>query len=105
MSDKADDLPVLTEVVAAPRRKPTPGERVLNDADLARLRERLTVGSFELMERLINESLQDLEVQLYEGLTARLRDELPALVERVLDQQLRTARRQQNKPGSGHGDS
>jgi predicted nucleic acid-binding OB-fold protein len=95
MSDPADDLPVLTQAVSGPKRLPPASGRLLSEADVERLRERLLVGSFELLERLVSESLQEMELRLYEDLTARLREELPELVERVLDQQLRAARGRQ----------
>ena len=97
MSDPADDLPVLTQAVSGPKRPPPAGARLLGDADVQRLRERLMVGSFELLERLVSESLKDIELRLYEDLTARLREELPGLVERVMEQQLRAARGRQGE--------
>ena len=92
MNDPADELPVLTQAVSGPKRAVPASTRLLGEADVERLRERLLVGSFELLERLVSESLQDMEQRLYEYLTSRLREELPELVERVLDQQLRAAR-------------
>jgi len=102
MTDPADELPVLTQAVSGPKRQPAGGARMLAEADVERLRERLLVGSFELLERLVSESIHDIETRLYEDLTARLREELPALVERVLEQQLRASR--SRGPGSGQGD-
>ena len=97
MNDPADDLPVLTQAVSGPKRPPAPNARLLGEADVERLRERLMVGSFELLERLVSESLKDMELRLYEDLTGRLREELPGLVERVMEQQLRAARSRQGE--------
>lgn len=92
MIDASDELPVLTQAVSGPKRLPAGATRPLAEADVERLRERLLVGSFELLERLVSESLMEMETRLYEDLTARLRAELPGLVDRVLEQQLRAAR-------------
>ncbi|MCC5794465.1 MAG: hypothetical protein JJT85_06985 [Chromatiales bacterium] len=86
MNEPDDELPVLTEAVTRPRRRPS--QRTgLDEAVLERLRERLLVGGVELFERLLGEALAGLEHQIYEEVSARLRCELPALIERVVEQQ------------------
>jgi len=69
--------PVLTDPVV-------PAAGGLSEAQLLALRSRLTVLTRDLAERLIEETLAELEMALVEKVSARLRDQLPEMLERAL---------------------
>ena len=70
-------VPVLGQPAAqAPAR--------LSDEELLALRSRLASATRNLAERLIEESLGELEMALFESVSARLREQLPDMLEQAL---------------------
>ncbi|MGI9264896.1 MAG: hypothetical protein ACR2QU_08195 [Gammaproteobacteria bacterium] len=74
-------VPVLRDIVSEP-------SRGLNEDDLAALQTELTTLTRDLAEQLVGGALRDMQAALYEQLDGRLRDELPALIEKVLQDHL-----------------
>ncbi len=74
---RAEPVPVLADPAV-------PEAARLNEEQLLALRSRLTVLTRDLAERLIEETLVELEMALVEKVSARLRDQLPDMLERAL---------------------
>jgi len=74
---RAEPVPVLADPAVAEASR-------LNEDQLLALRSRLTVLTRDLAERLIEETLVELEMALVEKVSARLRDQLPDMLERAL---------------------
>jgi hypothetical protein len=74
-------VPVLRDIVSEPARG-------LSEDDLTALQTELTAMTRDVAERLVGGALRDMEAALYEQLDGRLRDELPALIEKVLQEHL-----------------
>lgn len=79
-------IPVLTDIVE----QWTPGEQVarlpMAAEGLAELQTRIAMRSYALMERLLQESLREMEANLFADVIGRLRTELPNLIEEELHQ-------------------
>jgi hypothetical protein len=81
---KEKKIPVLTDIVASPGQSPR-GPRALVSADeLAELQARIATRGYALMERLLHESLREMEANLFADVIGRLRTELPDLIEDAL---------------------
>ena len=74
-------VPVLRDIVREPARG-------LSEDDLIALQTELTTLTRDVAEQLVGGALRDMEAALYEQLDGRLRDELPALIEKVLQEHL-----------------
>ena len=74
-------VPVLRDIVREPARG-------LSEDDLTALQTELTALTRDVAEQLVGGALRDMEAALYEQLDGRLRDELPALIEKVLQEHL-----------------
>jgi hypothetical protein len=82
------DIPVLTETVEfAGQRKALP---ILNEFQLNELRIRLTDSAYGLMERLLYSAIREMENALLEDLANHLRDELPEMIDKILQEHLST---------------
>jgi hypothetical protein len=79
-------VPVLTETVnlAGPAREPA---LTLTDDELAELQARIATRGYALMEKLLHESLREMEANLFADVIGRLRSELPDLIEEALREQ------------------
>jgi hypothetical protein len=80
----ADQIPVLTEMVDAgaedaENRLPDNMETLI-----AELQTELAASTFALTEHLLQNALTEMEAALFEQVSARLRQELPELVDGVL---------------------
>lgn len=85
MSNKK--VPVLTDVVATP----APGNHppaIITDEELAELQSRLATAGYALMERLLHDSVREMEANLFADVISKLRAELPDLIDQVLREQL-----------------
>ncbi|MBW7931048.1 MAG: hypothetical protein H3C57_07070 [Gammaproteobacteria bacterium] len=89
-------IPVLTDFVGIAREAATADTPaiVVTADDLAELQSRIATESYVLMERLLHESLREMEANLFADVIGRLRSELPNLVEDLLQEHL--------GPGAGH---
>jgi hypothetical protein len=85
MTDKK--VPVLTDIVSTPPSHAA-GAALLNDEELAEIQSRLATEGYALMERLLHESLREMEANLFADVISRLRTELPELIEEVLREHL-----------------
>ncbi len=81
---KEKEIPVLTDLVTA--RPPAAPSAAVSTEDLAELQARIATRSYALMERLLQESLREMEANLFADVIGRLRSELPDLVEEALYQ-------------------
>jgi len=89
-------VPVLTSAVAVgPDEAETPPLPVdnaaqtvaparLSDEEILALRAQLAVMTRDLAERLLEESLNELETALFDRVSSRLRDQLPDMLEQAL---------------------
>ena len=92
-----DDIPVLTESVDIPvlteavefgaSGKALP---VLNEFQMNELRIRLSDSAYGLMERLLYNAIREMENALLEDLANHLRDELPEMIDKILQEHLST---------------
>lgn len=78
-------IPVLTEIIERSRPEISTYEAELL---IAELQTRLASGTFALTDALLRKTMAEMEAQLYEQVSARLRQELPELIDRVLREQL-----------------
>jgi hypothetical protein len=82
-SARKDDPPVLKSIaIAAPRH--------LSEHELAALKAELVAVAWEIVIDLLHSAVREVEAALFEQVSARLRDELPEIVERALRNHLRT---------------
>jgi hypothetical protein len=84
MTDKK--IPVLTELVSGPHAQSADAAPGLSVEELAELQARIATRGYALMERLLHESLREMEANLFADVIGRLRAELPDLIEEVLHQ-------------------
>ncbi len=86
---EAVDIPVLTETVelGSPESQPP----ALNEFQMNELRIRLTDSAYTLMERLLYNAIREMENALLEDLANQLRDQLPELVDSILQEHLNAA--------------
>lgn len=73
-------VPVLTSVVDTG----APAAARLSDEELLALRSRLASATRDLAERLLEEAMSELEMALFERVSARLREQLPDMLEQAL---------------------
>jgi hypothetical protein len=83
--DAAAEVPILQDAVTL-EADPTP------EAQLEALQAELTAVAHELTERLLHAAVREMEAALFQEVSDRLREELPAIVERVLRDHLKTGR-------------
>lgn len=76
--------PVLTAAVTGD------GLRHLSDHELAALKAELVAVAWEVVLDLLHSAVREVEAALLEQVSARLREELPEIVERSLRNHLRT---------------
>ncbi len=89
------EVPILDDpVTAVPRDIPVlqdaeepPPPRITED-QLASVQAELTSLTRDLADRLLDHAMRDMEAALVEQVSNRLREELPALIERVLRENL-----------------
>jgi hypothetical protein len=58
----------------------------VTDEELRELQARIAAEGYALMERLLHESLREMEANLFADVIGRLRTELPDLIEDVLQE-------------------
>lgn len=75
--------PVLRDVAG-------PGPRHLSDHELAALKAELVAVAWEVVLDLLHSAVREVEAALFEQVSARLREELPQIIERALKNHLRT---------------
>lgn len=82
-------IPVLTDFVGVAGSPETalPGV-VVSKTDLEELQSRIATEGYVLMERLLRESLREMEANLFADVIGRLRSELPSLIEDLLEEHL-----------------
>jgi hypothetical protein len=101
-SKSVDRIPTLNEVVLI--RPETPGPRVLREEPeelmedneaywpdeqvLAELRSNLTTQTIDLASQLLHGAVREMEAALLEQVLDRLRQQLPTLIDDVLNEQL-----------------
>jgi hypothetical protein len=84
-------IPVLTEVIAAVGERPAlPADR---DTLVAELQTELASRTFLLAEELLRSAFAEVEASLFEQVSAKLRRELPELIDATLREHLDTDHR------------
>jgi hypothetical protein len=90
-----DDIPVLTEALSAEEIAELEGAIVaapnyeISEEQLGEMRADLAARTYGLADQLVHTAFRDLEAALFEQVSNRLREELPELIERVLDDHLK----------------
>jgi len=79
-----DDGPPVLKAIAVP------APCHLSDHELAALKAELVAVAWEIVLDLLHSAVREVEAALFEQVSARLRDELPEIVERALRNHLRT---------------
>lgn len=82
-TESARVIPILRDVVAS-------APRTLTEDEIAALQTELTTLTRDVAEQLVGSALREMEAALYEQLDGRLREELPDLIAKVLQQHLDT---------------
>jgi hypothetical protein len=90
-------IPVLTDIVASPGEPVPPVRIVATEEELQELQTRIATEGYALMERLLHESLREMEANLFADVIGRLRTELPSLIDDVLQEYFG------QPPGAGSG--
>ena len=91
MADKQaskSTIPILTDIVDDAHRASEPAERHDAEALIAELQTQLAASAFALTEQILRTAFAELEAGLHEQITARLRRELPELVDKILREHL-----------------
>ena len=87
-------IPVLTDIVGAPGSQGVSAPPMsLTGEELQELQDRLATEGYALIERLLHESLREMEANLFADVIGRLRTELPALVEDIMQEHFGRGRR------------
>jgi len=81
VTDDPGDVPVLLEME-------TPPQPHFTEEQLVSLQSELATLTRDLADRLLDHAMRDMEAALVEQVSNRLREELPALIERVLRENL-----------------
>ncbi len=92
-------IPVLTEIVASPGEPAPAAPIIVSDDQLQELQARIAAEGYALMERLLHESLREMEANLFADVIGRLRTELPELINDVINEHFGTDQSRQD-PGS-----
>jgi hypothetical protein len=79
-------IPVLTDIVASPGQSAPTVQMVTTEEELQELKARIATEGYALMERLLHESLREMEANLFADVIGRLRTELPDLIDDVLQE-------------------
>ena len=77
-------IPVLTDVVE----KAVLVAEDYSNEELAALEEEISHASLRLAEQLLHEVSREMEVVMFDRVLSRMRDELPALVDKILREHL-----------------
>jgi hypothetical protein len=82
-TDAPPGPPVLKDVAGH-------GPRHLSDHELAALKAELVAVAWEVVLDLLHSAVREVEAALFEQVSAKLREELPEIVEKALRNHLRT---------------
>ncbi len=85
-STASDDIPVLTDVIDDEPQSDTSSDDLPSDGEtlIAELQTELSVSAFSLTEKLLLSAMSEMESTLREQVLARLRQDLPELIDSVL---------------------
>jgi hypothetical protein len=86
-SASKSSIPVLTDIVTEPTSDGDSDPRAVETL-IAELQTELSASAFALTEQVLRTAFTEMEAALFEQITARLRQELPELVDRVLRERL-----------------
>jgi hypothetical protein len=86
-------IPVLTDIVATPGQPAHAPPIVMSDEEMQELQDRIATEGYALMERLLHESLREMEANLFADVIGRLRTELPNLVDDIVQEHFGQDRR------------
>ncbi len=86
-SASKSSIPVLTDIVTEPASDDGSDPRAVETL-IAELQTELSASAFALTEQVLRAAFTEMEAALFEQITARLRQELPELVDRVLRERL-----------------
>ena len=86
-SASKSSIPVLTDIVTESASDDARDPRAIETL-IAELQTELSASAFALTEQVLRAAFTEMEAALFEQITARLRQELPELVDRVLRERL-----------------
>ena len=81
-------IPILTDVVNETRAGGESADPHAIETLIAELQTQLSASAFALAEQILRSAFAEMEANLQEQITARLRQELPELIDRVLREHL-----------------
>ena len=87
-SASKSSIPVLTDIVNETASGENGSDPRAVETLIAELQTELSASAFALTEQVLRAAFTEMEAALFEQITARLRQELPELVDRVLREQL-----------------
>ena len=86
--ERRADIPVLTDMVELGTRATGAPRAYDVETLIAELQTELSASAFALAEQLLQNALTEMEATLFEQVSARLRQELPELVDTILRRHL-----------------
>ena len=87
-SASKSSIPVLTDIVNETASGENGSDPRAVETLIAELQTELSASAFALTEQVLRAAFTEMEAALFEQITARLRQELPELVDRVLRERL-----------------
>jgi len=84
--EPGESIPILTEVILAGA--PTLPQVIERDALVAELQTKIAARTFALTDEVLRAAFAEMEASLYERISARLRRELPEIIDAELREHL-----------------
>jgi hypothetical protein len=81
-------IPILTDIVDEARGSGETSQQRAVETLIAELQTQLSSSAFSLTEEIVRTAYAEMEAALYEQITARLRQELPELIDQILREHL-----------------
>jgi DNA polymerase III chi subunit HolC len=84
--EPGESIPILTDVILSGT--PTPPQIIERDALVAELQTKIAARTFALTDEVLRAAFAEMEASLYERISARLRRELPEIIDAALREHL-----------------
>jgi len=84
--EPGESIPILTDVILSG--PPTPPQIIERDALVAELQTKIAARTFALTDEVLRAAFAEMEASLYERISARLRRELPEIIDAALREHL-----------------
>jgi hypothetical protein len=85
-SEPGESIPILTDIILSAA--PTLPQLIERDALVAELQTKIAARTFALTDEVLRAAFAEMEAGLYERISARLRRELPEIIDAALREHL-----------------